>query len=378
MRFVAVIAGCSLLALVLTDGFNTLVLARRTNHVFRIARAYYGLTWNVFANLGRRIKSPKRRENVLAIYGPLSLLLLFGLWAAGLVFSFGLLQWASGMRVNGRQITFANDIYLSASSLFTLTNGDPQNTVSKLLSVIEGGVGLACLGLVVGYLPVLYQSFAERELAISMLDARAGSPPSASALLEWASPSPVPLEKQLAKWEVWEARLLENHLSFPMLAYFRSQHPNQSWLTALIAMIDVAAIVSLTAKHDLQRQAQLTFAMGRHALADITLVFGLKEQSTTKSPKERLSRSECERLNRSLQEQASFLDLKRLTFAELAECRKLYETNALALSEYFLMALPGWTPGEATTKNWRVPVSDRGDAQFAVSDPFSDSRQERR
>src|ERR1700733_4123619 len=163
MHVVAAIVGCCLLALVLVDTFNTLVLARRTEHVFRIARAYYWLTWNPFAAIARRIQSSRGREGFLSVYGPLSLLALFALWAAGLVAAFGLIQWAVGMRPGTLPGTLSNDVYLSAATLFTLSTGDPINAGSKAIAVIEGGLGLGFLGLVIGYLPVLYQSFSKRE-----------------------------------------------------------------------------------------------------------------------------------------------------------------------------------------------------------------------
>src|SRR5205085_4714230 len=142
------------------------------------------------------------------------------------------------------------DMYLSAGTLFTLNSGEPKNWESKLILVVEGGLGLGLMGLVVGYLPVLYQSFSKRELNISMLDAWAGSPPSASGLLRFSPSKGETFERQLAQWEEWTAELLENHLAFPMLAYFRSQHSNQSWLTALVAIVDCAAIASLCSTND--------------------------------------------------------------------------------------------------------------------------------
>jgi hypothetical protein len=227
MVALAVIVGCCLLALVLVDTFNTLVLTRRTQHVFRIARAFYRLTWRPFAAISRRIRSSRDREGFLGVHGPLSLLMLFSLWAVALIVAFGLLQWAADTQANALRGTFWHELYLSAITFFTLSTGEPNNSASKLLTALEGGLGLGFLGLVIGYLPVLYQSFAKRELSISLLDARAGSPPSAGALLQSAPATADRFEQQLEFWEQWAAQVLENQLSFPMMAYFRSQHLNQ-------------------------------------------------------------------------------------------------------------------------------------------------------
>lgn len=353
------------------DAFNTLVLARRTRHVFRIARLYYQLTWKPFAALARNIQSPLRRESFLGVYGPLSLLLLIALWGIGLVLAFGLLQWSAGMKSPQFAPTFAHDLYLSSRALVTLNDGDPENGASQVLSVCEGGLGLAFLGSVVGYLPVLYQSFAKREMAISLLDARAGSPPSAGGLLDSTPFEADRVIQQLEKWEAWMAQLLENQISFPMLGYFRSQHSNQSWLTALVAIIDYATLVGLTSEGSLRLQADLTAAMGRHVLSDVVVIFGL-EQSCEQSPSARLH-GPAEQLRRALGQRPQIFEVKAFSVASLSERVAGYEPQAAALSSYFLMSFPAAVPDRVVRNDWRVGVSDRDESPFAVSDPFKDS-----
>jgi hypothetical protein len=364
--------GCVLVALVLVDSFNTLVLARRTRHVFRIARLYYQFTWKPFAALARKIHSPLLRESILGVYGPLSLLLLIALWGIGLALSFGLLQWSVGMKSAEVTPTFVHDLYLSSRALVTLNDGDPANAASQFLSVCEGGLGLAFLGLVVGYLPVLYQSFARRELDISLLDARAGSPPSAAGLLATTPFEADGILQQLERWESWTAQLLENQISFPMLGYFRSQHSNQAWLTALIAILDYATVLGIVSNGSLRLQAKLTAAMGRHVLSDVVVIFGL-EKSCDHNQSSRLSGS-AEQLRRLLLQRPGILDVSRLSDSVLKEKTAGYEPQAAALSAYFLMTLPPAIPDQAVTNDWRVGFADRDEAPFAVSDPFKDSQ----
>jgi len=379
LRIWAAIAGSSILALVLVDAFNTIVLARRTQHIFRIARAYYKLSWRPFAAVARRIRSSRSREAFLGVFAPLSLLMLFAIWAVALVLAFALLQWSAHLQPASMAGTFGNDLYLAAGALFTLDSGDPVNPLSKALAVTEGGLGLAFLGLVVGYLPVFYESFSTRELRISLLDARAGSPPSAGALLQSAHAQSDKVERQLEIWEEWAAQVLENHLSFPMLAYFRSQHSNQSWLTALVAILDYATIVSLCAKGDLQRQAKLTFAMGRHVLTDMAVIFALEKQASNydgRSNRE-LRPDDVDSIREILGRSNGLLDPELLTEAKVRSRRKLYEGQATALGEYFLMALPSWIPDGASRGNWRVSLTDREEVPFAVSDPFAETSSEK-
>jgi hypothetical protein len=366
MQFLAGTAACIVIGLVLFDAFNTVILVRRSPQSFRITRAIYWLTWRPFAALGRRIQSSERREGFLSVYGPLSLIVILAVWAAGLILSFGLLQWAVDMRSAKVGSGLGNDLYVSATTLFTIDTGEPQNAVSKCLAVCEAGIGFSLLGLLLSYLPVLYQAFSRRELQISLLDARAGSPPSASQLLQVETSNPARIERYMENWEHWAAEILENQLSFPMMGWFRSHHANQSWLTALTATIDCAAVISLCAEGDLKTQAQLTFAMGRHAFVDIAAILEVKPAEASD---ERLSHSCYLDLRRILEDVAAPLDPERLSEDELRNLRRMYEPYALAVSSFLLMALPDWAPDDRGRENWKAPRS-KGGIPYAVSDPF--------
>jgi hypothetical protein len=213
--------------------------------------------------------------------------------------------------------------------------------------------------LVVGYLPVLYKSFATRELVISLLDARAGSPPSAGGLLATTACEAhaiIPIIQQLERWEGWMAQLLENYISFPMLGYFRSQHSNQAWLTALVAIINYATVMSAMSKGSLRLQADLTAAMGRHVLSDVVVIFGL-EQSCKGNAPSRLS-GQLEQIQRVARKRAEILDVNRLSAESLDHHAAGYEPQAAALSGYFLMSLPPAVPDQAVRDDWRVGILD--------------------
>ncbi len=143
------------------------------------------------------------------------------------------------------------------------------------MTVVEAGTGFGFLALVIGYLPIVYQMFARRETNVSLLDQRAGSPPSAAELLRRNvdNGDVTVLIQLLHDWEVWVADLLESHLSYPTLAYFRSQHENQSWVAALALILDVSAYLLACGAGRATRQAGFTFAVGRHAVGDLSNVF---------------------------------------------------------------------------------------------------------
>lgn len=367
MHIFAAILGSCLVVVVLLDAFETVVLARRAGRMFRITAAFYQLTWLPYAAVARRIKTGRRRENYLSFYGALSVLILLVCWAVGLILAFGLLQWSIGLKLNGVRPSLINDIYFSATTFFTLGLGDPRSLSSKYLMVLEAGLGYSFLGLVIGYLPIFYQSFSTRETRISLLDARAGSPPSAGELVVRAGTNSASLEQQLANWEEWAAELLQSQLSYPMLAYFRSQHTNQSWLGALVAIIDASALVILGAEGSLKRQGELTFAMGRHALVDLATVFATKPRQPHS---DRLSPETLAQLRSAIAASKAPLRAESLTAEELEKLRAMYEPYAVALGIYFLMALPHWLPSQRAHDNWELTSWGRISSPFAVSDPF--------
>src|SRR5207253_2684879 len=139
------------------------------------------------AAVGCLLSHGKCRVTCLSFYRPLSLVLRLSVWAAGLIVGFAIMHWALGSAINvvDRSANFGTDLYLSGTTFFTLGLGDviPRTPFSRALTVIEAGMGFGFLALVIGYLPVLYQSFSRREVNITLLDARAGSPPTAAELL---------------------------------------------------------------------------------------------------------------------------------------------------------------------------------------------------
>src|SRR6266481_603096 len=328
MHIFCTIAGILSILGILLDAFETVVLPRRVQRSFRLTSWFYRRTWIPYRAIARRIPSRSRRENFLSYFGPLSLIFLLILWAAGLIFGFALLQWGVGehFRLSGEPITFGLLVYNSGETFFTLGYGDivPSSGLARALSVVEAGLGFGFLGVVIGYLPTIYSSFSRREIEISLLDARAGSPPSAAELLSRFGncPQQEVLDQILRDWEHWAAQVLESHLSYPVLSFFRSQHNNQSWLGALTTILDASALVMAGIDGVRDEQARLTFAMARHAVVDLAQVMRAQYDAHTT---DRLPAAELKRLRAALGEQD--LRLKDGVEAEekLGHLRSLYE-----------------------------------------------------
>ena len=274
--------GLLLIVLVLFDGFEAMIVTRRVSRRFRFTRLYIRAGWDVWRWLGCLFKHPKRRAAHAGIFGPLSLISLFAVWACGLILGFGLIH--AGMRTplspTGREASLGEYLYLSGVTFFTLGYGDltPAFATGRAAAVAEAGIGFAFLAIVISYLPVLYAAFSVRELTISLLDARGGSPPTAAQILVRLAGDrdAPPLSRMMEEWERWSAGVLENHISYPILAYYRSQHDNQSWLAAMTAMLDTSALVLAALPEAPRYQARLTFAMTRHAAVDLAQAFALR------------------------------------------------------------------------------------------------------
>lgn len=357
MAILATIFGIFLILLVLWEGFETIVLPRRVTRSFRLTRLIYRLTWIPWANLVKKVIPARQQETWLSVFGPLSLLLLLAIWACGLITGFALLYKAFGSAVLAQdgESSFLTDLYLSGTTFFTLGMGDalPRSDTARLLVILEAGMGFGFLALVIGYLPALNQTFAQREVSISLLDARAGSPPTATEMLRrhGHERGMEALQLLLHEWEHWSAELLEGHLSYPVLAYFRSQHENQSWLGALTAILDTCTLVMAGVEGACERQAELTFAMARHALVDLSLVFQTRpfERQPERLPPERLAE-----VRAALATAGIRLRTGEATDCRMLELRRQYEPYVEALASYFRVSVPPWLIDEPRPDNWQA------------------------
>ena len=362
MTVAAAVLGCTLILLVLWEGFETIVLPRRVTRRFRLTRFFYRRTWLPWVTLVRALVPERNQDTLLSFFGPLSLLVLLSIWAGALIIGFALLHWSNGsaLLAHDGSSGLLIDLYLSGTTFFTLGLGDviPRSDTSRLLVVVESGMGFGFLALVIGYLPGLNQSFARREISISLLDARAGSPPAASEILRrhGYEHGMEALRLLLKEWENWSAEFLEAHLSYPVLAYFRSQHDNQSWLAALTAVLDTSALVLVGVEGACERQAELTFAIARHAVVDLSLVFKtkLRESERDRLPPERLAA-----LRSHLDANGVILQGGEASDEKLAQLRWMYEPYVHALARYFHTAVPPWIAEENRADNWQTSVWER-------------------
>jgi hypothetical protein len=372
MRIVTFIAGVLCLFAALFDAFQTIILPRRATGRFRLTRLFFLATWKPWVFFTGRIRGPRRRESAFSFYGPMSLIFLLAMWATALTVGFALIYYALGSPFNDsvQGPGFRSDLYVSGTTIFTLGLGDviPHSGWVRAVIILESGTGLGLLAAVMGYFPVLYTAFSKREVSISLLDARAGSPPTAAELLKRHAyeGGESALGLLLVEWERWSAELLESHISYPLLCYFRSQHTNQSWIGALTSVLDASALLIAGVRGHEARQAQLTFAMARHALVDLSQIFSLPPVNDAP---DRLPRARYDQLYELLCQSGVSVCRDGGSYERLRDMRALYEGYAETLSNYLRMPLPPWIADAPHKDNWLAVAKLR--AQTEAANPTS-------
>lgn len=360
LRDFAAIFGILSIVVTAFDAFETIVLPRRVVRRVRVAKIFYRVSWACWALIGRKLHSGNRREYYLSIYGPLSLIVLLFMWAALFIVGFALLNWGLNlpMQAPEKVMGFGGYLYMSGTTFVTLGFGDitPLSRLGRVLAVLEGGTGLGFLALVIGYVPVIYQTFSRREVNISLLDARAGTPPSAPELLirHFGGKSSDELQTYLRDWERWCAELLESHLSYPVLAYYRSQHEDQSWLAALTTLLDLCALILIGLDGVPIKPAKFLFATARHTAVDLTQSFGLQPIPAQR----RYTRADFTRLCEDFSTHGVILRDDEETWKRLKDLRRMYEPFVEALAHYLIVTLPDMYLIANRVDDWQTSAWD--------------------
>lgn len=354
--FIFSIIGIVIIFVILVDAFETVILPRRVNRRIRLSRIFFRTFWHICKKGRHLLQSVNESKDYLGFFGPLSLILLLSIWAIGLIFGFACINFGfqTDIASPNRARDFITYLLLSGGTFFPVGLNDtyPLQMQGKFLAIIEGGIGFAFLAVVIGYLPVIYQGFSRREVNINLLDSHAGSPPSALFLLQQLSKGKIAedVKPQLEKWEIWCAELLETHISYPVLAYYRSQHDAQSWVAALLMILDASVLILVSENNSLHANAKSTFAIARHAAVDLTLAYYLTPQSP---PHDRLKKKDLLVLKKLLKSSHFSLEEGLKAEEKLIFLRGLYEPFMQALSDYFLLPIKPFISDGKIVEAWR-------------------------
>ncbi len=276
---VEAITGAVLLIVTFYDLFQSVVLPRPAVRKVQLARTIVRPLWRFWKwslNRGSRID---RSEARLAAFAPISLLTLFLVWGISVITGYSLLIDSLAGEFRPPLNDWLTSFYVSATTLVPLSYGDfvPEHGPARLLIILESGTGVALAALAITLLFELYGSFRSREESVVALDALAGAPPSAVQLLETAAQPGMDgaLKETFDEWRRWSAMVLESHLAYPLLVYFRSSHDNEAWINSFGAVMDSASLILSSTDSEAKGAAKMMFTVGNHLVEDLAWVFQL-------------------------------------------------------------------------------------------------------
>jgi hypothetical protein len=329
------------------DGFATIVLPRTVAPMRRLSGRFNRWSWRLWAEVGRRVEPSGLRLIVLAVYGPISVMLLLVIWGGLMILAFAMIYHAMGPRFQAASgpIGFGALFYMSASTFLTLGLGDitSADPIGRLFIILESGTGYLFLGLIVTYMPVLEQAYGSREVGNLLLHSRAGRPPRAVKFLHrYATPDRLEILRGiLREGERWMADILQTHLSHPVLSFYRAQHWGQSWLVSLTIALDSCALLIVGGEGMAAEQAKLTYRMGLHLLRDLTQALGVAVDPGSLG---RLTEAEIPAVIADLEASAIPWTIGPREAARLIRLAHRYEIYLVPLSEWLVIPLPGWVP----------------------------------
>ncbi len=282
-----ILAGILIAAWIGWDVFQTVVVPRPTPTRVRLARYLTRGMWRLWRIRANRARTPLAREKMLGAFAPLLVLVLVGSWVVGFIIGYGLILY--GLRAEVlNEPDLGTALYQAGITVLTIGYGDviAKGALSRMTELAAAGTGLGTVALGITYLFSLYGSFQRREQLVTTLDARAGAPPSGVSMLETFARLDLwdDLPRFLGEWENWCAQVLDSHVAYPILMFFRSSHDNESWVSALGAVLDAGTLLvtSVVVGPKDQRvptgQAILTVKGGRHLVEDLSQFLGFSRE----------------------------------------------------------------------------------------------------
>lgn len=344
LRLAALAVGVALVVYTLISAIRTVVVPRSDN--VWLTRQVFLAVFRIFQMRARRAKSYHERDALMAFFGPVSFLLLPVVWLALIITAYTLMFWAIGVG------TFYEAFKISGSSVYTLgfftADTTQQDSVwATLLEFSEATIGLGLVALVLAYLPVLYGAFQKRETQVTLLEVRADTPPSAVTLITRAHSirGLEALDELWEIWEVWFAEIYEAHTSLAALNFFRSPHPDRSWITAAGAVLDAASLMTSAVAVPRTAQAQLCIRSGYVTLRHIADFFRIAYDPDPHFPDPiSISREEFEDvLDELVAAGVPILADRDQAWKDFAGWRVNYDTVLLALAGLTMSPYAPWS-----------------------------------
>lgn len=357
MQILTFLAGALLVAVVLYDVFQSVVVPRWTSAAWRLAPTMTKFLWPLWRKIGLR-RSAQKREDFLGTFAPLAVMLSLTNWVAVLCLGYGLMLFALRDGIRPVLPSFGSALYLAGTALFTIGFGDIVATqaLPRFVVLMAGASGLAVVALVISLTFTLYEAFKRREILVLTLDARAGSPPSGVAMLETYAHFNMldDLNSTFAAWEIWSADVLESHLAYAILPYFRSSHDNASWISAMGAVLDAATLLLTTVKTGNEYSirssgaAHMMYGLGCHFVEDLSHVLSFRFTHGPEISNEQMlanagvERAEFEIARRRLQKAGLQVCDDDEAWLDFVRHRAVYARSLNALATHFATPPTQW------------------------------------
>ncbi|HYL27065.1 MAG TPA: potassium channel family protein [Candidatus Nitrosotalea sp.] len=337
LNFLSVAFGIAVIALTLNDVFQSVVKPRATGRRYRFSFYFWRMMWHLWPQLGWRLygNDADRREELLAGFAPLMLVSLIGFWAGLLILGFGLVLWGMRDGISPPHASFGGVLYFAGTSLLTIGFGDVvgRGGLPRLVSVLAALAGLSFLSILTAFLFAIFGAFQQRETFVVMVAARAGSPPSGVNLLAIAgySRTDEDLSPLMIDAQRWAASVMESHLAYPMLAFFRSSHDDQSWIGTLGTLLDAATLMMTSIEGVRDGQARIFYNVGRHPTQDLSRYFRVSETSESAG----IERAEYDHACDRLAAAGYRLRDRDEAWSRFANLRSSYATHLNELARFF-------------------------------------------
>jgi hypothetical protein len=370
------LTGLLVVLAILFDVFLTVVVPRRaplTGRLLRVSWYLFPGLWGVWRRIGLRQASADRREAFLGNFGALVVVLLLVAWVSGLVVGYGLLLYALRDQIRPQPENLGAALYFAGTALLTLGFGDfvALGGTARLITLAAAAAGLGLFAVVFTLLFTLYGSFQRREVAVVVLEAAAGAPPSGVTLLETYASAGIldQLPQVFRDWQAWAAEVLDSHLAYPVLAYFRSSHDNDSWISSLGAVMDAATLVLTTIDDGPRGWAKLMRAVGGHCIEDLVMYFGLPDE-----PDVGVERAEFDEARRRLERAGFRLQDADQSWANFSRLRLDYAGRINALARHWATPPAQWIGDRSPLRFPRLHTARPSVAAPRLPEPSASER----